>query len=126
MFANKYETASIRIIQICCVFSGTPGIGECPSFGRCPVDEQRRPGRYSATANRRRERINWRPFNKVVMECYYESEPDRRGFMKRMKRNWYDRGLFEVSAQRLLDQVRVIKTNEYFSKVELEEIRRKA
>ena len=25
MFANKYETASIRIIQICCVFSGTPG-----------------------------------------------------------------------------------------------------
>ena len=100
-------------------------IGKCPSFGRCPVDEQRRPGRYSATANRRRERINWRPFNKVVMECYYESEPDRRGFMKRMKRNWDDRGLFEVSAQRLLDQVRVIKTNEYFSKVELEEIRRK-
>ena len=45
--------------------------------------------------------------------------------MKRMKRNWDDRGLFEVSAQRLLDQVRVIKTNEYFSKVELEEIRRK-
>ena len=44
-------------------------IGECPSFGRCPVDEQRRLGRYSATANQRRERINWRPFNKVVMEC---------------------------------------------------------
>ena len=100
-------------------------IGEGSSFGRCPVDEQRRPGRYSATANRRRERINWRPFNKVVMECYYEGEPDRRGFMKRMKRNWDDRGLFEVSAQRLLDQVRVIKTNEYFSKVEVEEIRRK-
>ena len=100
-------------------------IGEGSSFGRCPVDEQRRPGRYSATANRRRERINWRPFNKVVMECYYEGEPDKRGFMKRMKRNWDDRGLFEVSAQRLLDQVRVIKTNEYFSKVELEEIRRK-
>ena len=45
--------------------------------------------------------------------------------MKRMKRNWDDKGLFQVSAQRLLDQVRVIKTNEYFSKVELEEIRRK-
>ena len=57
-------------------------VGEGSSFGRCPVDEQRRPGRYSATANRRRERINWRPFNKVVMECYYEGEPDRRGFMK--------------------------------------------
>ena len=98
-------------------------IGEGPSFGRCPVDEQRRPGHYPATANRRGERINWRPFNKVVMECYYEGEPERRGFMKRMRTNWMDRGLFEVSAQRLLDQVRVIKTNEYLSKVELEEIR---
>ena len=98
-------------------------IGEGPSFGRCPVDEQRRPGRYSATANRRGERINWRPFNKDAMECYYEGEPERRRFMRRMRRNWMDRGMFEVSAQRLLDQVRVIKTNEYFSKVELEEIR---
>ena len=100
-------------------------IGEGPSFGRCPVDEQRRPGRYSASANRRGERINWRPFNNFVMECYYESEPERRGFMKRMKRKGDDKGLFQLSAQRLLDQVRVIKTNEYFSKVELEEIRRK-
>ena len=43
--------------------------------------------------------------------------------MRRMRRNWMDRGLFEVSTQRLLDQVRVTKTNEYFSRVELEEIR---
>ena len=57
------------------------------------------------------------------MECYYEGEPEKRGFMRRMRRIWMDRALFEVSAQRLLDQVRVIKTNEYFSQVELEEIR---
>ena len=98
-------------------------VGEGPSFGRCPVDEQRRPGRYPATANRRGERISWRPFNKVVMECYYEGEPEKRGFMRKMRRIWMDRALFEVSAQRLLDQVRVIKTNEYFSQVKLEEIR---
>ena len=73
-------------------------IGEGPSFGRCPADEQHRPGRYSVTANRRGERINWRPFNKAVMECYYECETERRGFMKRMTRNWDDKGLFEVSA----------------------------
>ena len=59
------------------------------------------------------------------MECYYEGEPERRGFIKRMKRNLDDKGLLVVSAQRLLDQVRVIKTNEYLSTVELEEIRRK-
>ena len=35
-------------------------IGEGPSFCRCPVDEQRRPSRYLATANQRGERINWR------------------------------------------------------------------
>lgn len=84
-------------------------IGEGPSFGRCPMDEQRRPGCYSATANRKGERINWRLFNKVLMECCYKSELERRGFMKRMKRNWGDKGLFEVPEQRLLDQVRVIR-----------------
>ena len=71
------------------------------------------------------EEENWRPFNKVTMEYYYEGEPDRRGFMKRMIRNWDDKCLFQLSAQRLLDQVKVIKTNECFCKVELEEIRRK-
>ena len=76
---------------------------EGPSFGRCPVDEQCRLGRYPVTANRRGERINWRPFNRIVMECYYESQPERRGFVKRMKRYWDDRELFQVSAQQLLD-----------------------
>ena len=56
-------------------------IGEGPSFGRCHVDEQRRPTRYPATANRRGERIHWRPFNKFVMECYYEGEPERGEFL---------------------------------------------
>ena len=54
-------------------------IGESTSFGRCSVDEQRRPGRYSATANRSGERIDWMPFNKVVKECYHKGEPERRG-----------------------------------------------
>ena len=43
-------------------------IDEGPSLGRCHVDEQRRPGLYSDTANRRGERKHWRPLNKVVME----------------------------------------------------------
>ena len=59
------------------------------------------------------------------MECYYKGEPEKRGFMKRMKRYWDDKGLFEVSEQRPLDQFRVIKTNEHLHKVELKEIKRK-
>ena len=84
------------------------GAGTClcegPSFGRCPVDEQRRPGRYPATVNRRGKRINWRSFIKFVMECYYEGEPERRGFMRRMKRNWMGRGLFEKNYKKKLCQ----------------------
>ena len=45
--------------------------------------------------------------------------------MERMKWNWDNKGLFEVSEQRPLDQVRVIKTNEYLHKVELKEVKRK-
>lgn len=78
-----------------------------PSFGRCPMDEQRR------------------PFNKIVMECYYEGEPERRDSRKKMKTSMDEKGLFEVSTQRLSGQIRVIKTNEYLSTVELGEIRRK-
>ena len=37
---------------------------------------------------------------------------------------WKEMGVFEISEQRLADQARVIKLNEWLSEVELEEIRR--
>ena len=58
--------------------------GEGLSHGRCPVEEQRRPGRHQATA-RIGLRKKWsREENMLVMECYYKRVPNRRGYRKRM------------------------------------------
>ena len=58
------------------------------------------------------------------MECYFESEPTVRGYRERMLSAWQKRGMFKVSEQNLADQARAIKTNEWLSEVELEEIKR--
>ena len=45
--------------------NGTGAFGEGASSGRCPVDEQGRPGHHPATA-----RMMWnKDVNKVVMGC---------------------------------------------------------
>ena len=61
--------------------------------------------------------------NKLVMRCFYQSDPTRRGYRKRMIAIWREIGTFEVTKQRLVDQLRIIRTNEWLIKVELEEIR---
>ena len=39
--------------------------------------------------------------------------------------NWREIGTFEITEQRLVDQARVVRTNEWLTEVELEEVRRK-
>lgn len=63
--------------------------------------------------------------NRIVMECWVRSEPGVRGYRQRMKRIWDERGVFEASEQRLADQARAIRTNEWLTAAEIEEIRRK-
>ena len=63
--------------------------------------------------------------NKLMMRCFYQSDPTRRGYRKRMITIWRETGTFEITEQRLVDQARVVRTNEWQMKVELEEIRRK-
>ena len=63
--------------------------------------------------------------NKLVMRCFYQSDLTRRGCRKRMITTWREIGTFEITEQRLVDQARVIRTNEWLTEVELEEIRRK-
>ena len=105
--------------------AGTQGEGFSPS--RCPMDEQRKPGRYQATA-----KTKWnKQMNIAVMECYYMSCPvdeggkPVRGYRKRMHDAWKERGLMNISEQRLCDQARMIRKNEWFTAVELEEIKRR-
>ena len=49
--------------------------------------------------------------NKLVMRCFYQSDPTKRGYQKQMIAIWRDTGTFEITEQRLADQARVVRTN---------------
>ena len=107
--------------------SGTGETGEATSPGRCPTVGQGGPGRHPATA-----RMKWsRDMNIAVMECYYLSKPvdesgrPVRGYRQRMHTVWKERGLPKITEQRLCDQARMIRKNEWFTSLELNEIRRR-
>ena len=51
------------------------------------------------------------------------SQPERRGYMKRLHQIWRDRRLFDTTDQRIADQIRVIKRNGLMSTLEIEEVR---
>ena len=63
------------------------------------------------------------------MGCFYQSDPTRRGYQKRMIAIWKEIVTFETREQKLVDQERegerVIRTNKWLTEVELEDIRRK-
>eukprot|EP00112_Aurelia_sp_Birch-Aquarium-sp1_P004156 Seg1472.5 transcript_id=Seg1472.5/GoldUCD/mRNA.D3Y31 product="hypothetical protein" protein_id=Seg1472.5/GoldUCD/D3Y31 len=81
---------------------------------------QRGPGRYPTTA-----RMKWtKEVNKLVIKCFYKSDPNQRGYRKRMINIWKEIGVFDITEQRLADQSRAIRTNGWLSEMEMEEIQR--
>ena len=51
-----------RMSNIECHTNDVNGTGACSegvASGRCPVDQQRRPGRHPATAEQRQKRLGW-------------------------------------------------------------------
>ena len=61
--------------------------------------------------------------NKLVLRCFYQRDPIRGVYQKRMIAIRREVKTFEITDQRLV-QARVIRTNEWLTEVELEEIRR--
>ena len=65
------------------------------------------------------------------MECYFLSRPvdeeDKpvRGYRRTMHNIWKERYGTEITKQRLIDQERMIRKNEWIAKLKLENIRRK-
>ena len=65
------------------------------------------------------------------MECYFLSRPLEeegkpvRGYRRRMHNIWKEQYRTEITEQRLCDQARMIRKNEWITKVELGNIRRK-
>ena len=56
--------------------------------------------------------------NRIAMKRFMRSKPENRGYRRRMISIWQDRGMFEISEQRLADQVKQIKHNQWLTKVE--------
>ena len=92
-------------------------VGEGFSPGRRFLIRQRGPGRHPNV-------------NKIVMECFFRSKhfydgvKPIRGHRQRMRQEWKDHGVFEITEQRLCDQARAIRKNGWLSDLELENIRR--
>ena len=59
-----------------------------------------------------------------MMECYLRSQLEKRGYRKRMINISKDNDMFEVSEQRLVDQLRQIKEKKWLSDLEIERIKR--
>jgi hypothetical protein len=91
-----------------------------PSSG--PVVSQADHGRQPMTGRAKRRKYS-REDNREVMRCYFQSSPERLGYRKRLRDMWIHRGNFAVSEQRLSDQVRNIRKREWFTQVELDEIK---
>ena len=107
--------------------NGVNGTGiryEGPSPGRCSVERQHGPGRHPATARNAKRRKWTQEENRIVMECFYQSNPDSYGYRKRMHNIWTEKNMFPVTEQRLQDQKSNIIKKGWFSKLELEEIKK--
>ena len=63
--------------------------------------------------------------NKLVMQCYFQSDPSKRNYRKRMHVIWNEIGGFELTEQKLVGQARAIRTNKWLSDLELEQLQRK-
>lgn len=70
--------------------------------------------------------IRWtKEIKKIVMTCFYQSNPTRIGYGKPMMKIWREIGLFKITELRLADQTRVVRTNDQLSEVKPDEIQRK-
>ena len=122
---------------------GTQATGLGVMIGRCSPDSQHgRPDRHPTNVGcsffryinddvknhneQRLKRRTWtREENKLVLECYFRSNPSQRGYRKRMFEIWQECSTFQTTSQRLADQVRTITKKGWFSDLELLEIQQK-
>ena len=100
----------------------TGSSSESLSPGRCPMERANVPSRQSVTARR----IWSTQDNHTLMKFYYQSQPDKRGYRKRLLSIWNKNKMFAATEQRLCDQVRIIMKRGWFSELQLEEVRRTA
>ena len=109
-------------------------------IGWCsPVSQRGRPTRHPAnvgcsffrymngdlmnyTNQRRKRKALSRENNQLALHCYFRSNTTQRGYWERMIVIWQDSSNFQITSQRLADQVKTIIKKGYFSDLEIIEI----
>ena len=80
--------------------------------------------------NNKERQTRTKTLNTAVMECYFLSSlvdevvKSIRGHRRRMHNIWKELNSIEITEQRMCDQARMIKKNEWITKLELENRRR--
>ena len=119
---RKKPTSQTNVMMMNETLSTENGVNgtESASRGRVPGVEQPAPARNPATA-----KLRWtKEVNKLVMKCYINRDPSKRGYRKRMMTIWREEGVFETAEQRLADQARATRTNAWLSDIEIEDMKR--
>ena len=101
--------------------NGSP-VNRRASLGIQECDGEVPEGRNQATCQRRR----WtKEHNIELWKCYLLSDPQTRGYRRRMTSLWHERGNHDATEQRIADQQRAIVRRNWLSEIEREEIKRK-
>ena len=94
--------------------------------GRCPTEQQGGPSRHGTRRYQGGRRRKWsQKVNRILMECYYNSNPEVEGYIERMYMIWKEKRMFDIKEQRLSDEKWQIVTKKWFSDLKLNEIREK-
>ena len=95
---------------------------QVPSSSSC--SRQGNNGRYHTNLVISKQRKRSSQENKIVMENYLLRENKVRGYKKCMLSLWWNKGMFWVSEQRLVDQANAIHRNSWMTELEAEELER--
>ena len=105
----SYVMITMSTLDMSNSINGTGVFDKGASPSRVAGGKQPAPGRYPAAAAQesgsRQGRRKWSvEENKALMECYFKSIPEKRGYRQRMLRLWDEKGMAKVTEQRLADQ----------------------
>ena len=100
--------------------------GTTVRHGRCEVTGLASAGLEDLTSGSKKEKQkrDWAPHNRLVMECYYRSGAPRRGFGRRMLQYWQEMSMFETTENHLMGHARLILENGWLTSVQLEQIKK--
>ena len=94
-----------------------------PTLPQCGSEQEQQPNTIVPPPRRQRKprseastRHTWSKEDNIqLMKLYYQSNPSRSGYRKRLHSLWNDAGLFPSSIQRLADQAWSVRHNNLFS-----------